>query len=248
MSEQQQQPAQLQVYDDNSALCHACATLICQQSAAAIAERSVFHLVLAGGSTPRALYQLLASDAYRERIDWQHCHIWFGDERAVPHDHPDSNFLMAQQALLQHIDMPGEQIHAMAPLPEQIQAAAEDYEKIMAQTLPKQNLFPVFDLVLLGLGPDGHTASLFPGTTALTEEKAWVAAVYVDKLASWRLTLTYPVLENARRLVFLVSGTDKAAIIGQLFQSAADLPAARLQHRANTLWLLDQAAMQAVSQ
>lgn len=241
---EQQQNNPITVYDNNSALCHGCAELICQQADAAIAAHNVFHLVLSGGSTPKALYQLLASDQYRHQLDWTHVHLWFGDERSVPHDHPDSNFLMAQQALIEHIPIAEEQVHAMAPLPDNMSQAAQDYQTAIEQHVRQRNNRPVFDLVLLGLGPDGHTASLFPDTNVLNEESAWVSPVYVDKLESWRLTLTYPVLENAQQLLFIVSGRDKAPVIKELFQTDCDLPSARLQYRGNTRWYLDVDAAQ----
>ncbi len=240
----EQQHKSITVFDSNPALCQGCAELIRQQAEAAIAGRKAFHLALSGGSTPKALHKVLADSPFREQLDWSRIHIWFGDERSVPHDHPDSNYLMAKQTLLEHVDIPAANIHPMAPLPDRMPQAAEDYQQTLARQLEIHHGFPVFDLVLLGLGPDGHTASLFPGTTALTETSAWVTPVYVDKLSSWRLTLTYPVLENARQLVFLVSGKDKAPVINQLFSASTDLPAARLQYRDNTRWLLDEAAAQ----
>ena len=199
------------VYPDPLAVAHAATQAFVESSRQAIGSRGLFHAALSGGSTPRQLFRLLASDDFRESIDWAHIHLYWSDERCVPPDHPDSNFGMAQRELLQHISIPPENIHRMkAELPD-LRRTAKEYEETLRQNLP-QNLqgFPCFDLILLGMGPDGHTASLFPGATDPSDPSAWVDTPFVEKLHAYRMTLTLEVLNAAREVVFLITGADKA--------------------------------------
>jgi 6-phosphogluconolactonase len=189
---------------------------------AAIARAGRFAVALSGGSTPRALYELLGSAEYRDRVDWSRVHLFWGDERCVPPDHPDSNFRMVQETLLAQLQIPPENIHRMMGEKEPAEAAAA-YERELRQFFalaPGQR--PRFELILLGLGEDGHTASLFPGTAALDETDRWVAAVYVGKLQSYRLTLTLPVINAAAQISFLVAGQEKSAIVRKLFGTDSD--------------------------
>ena len=200
---------------------------------AAVADHGRFFLALAGGNTPRALYAVLAQAPYRERSFWTATEVFFGDERCVAPDHPASNFGMAQTQLLRHLPIPAERIHRM--LCEQDAAyGAMHYVEALRRLPMDAHGRPVFDLILLGMGADGHIASLFPGTTALGEETEWVTAVYVDRLQSWRVTLTLPVLNAARNVFLLVAGNDKAPAVDALLTgraptAARTLPVQRLR-------------------
>jgi len=190
---------------------------------AAIARAGRFTVALSGGSTPKALYSLLASPAYIDRIDWSRTHLFWGDERCVPPDHPESNFRMVREALLSKIQIPGQNIHRMAGEKKPNEAAA-DYESELRNffALGPGHL-PRFDLILLGLGEDGHTASLFPGSAALDEGKHLVATTYVEKLKAHRLTLTLPVINAAAQVTFLVAGQSKSAVVKEILGSDSHL-------------------------
>ena len=202
---------------------------------AAVGARGVFRLALAGGSTPKSLYRRLAEEP--AACPWAATAVFFGDERCVPPEHPDSNFGMVQQTLLSSAEVRPQAILRMEgerPPPE----AAASYERLLP---------PALDLALLGMGTDGHTASLFPGTTALTEEAKKCVNVYVEKLGAQRLTLTYPVFEAAHTLLFLVTGADKAAPLKEVLLGPAAperLPSQRLfrGHRQVLLFCDDAAA------
>ena len=199
------------------------------------ARASHFRVALAGGSTPRACYLLLANER-RADVDWARVEIFFGDERCVPPDHADSNYGMARRALLDHVPIPPTQLHRMRGEDEPV-AAARAYEDVMRQTLGTEPL----DLVLLGMGPDGHTASLFPGTTALDETQAWVVANRVPQLGVDRLTLTFPVLSAARAVVVNVTGAEKAARLVEVLRGG-NLPINHVRPTGGCLWLIDEAA------
>jgi 6-phosphogluconolactonase len=199
---------------------------------AAIPLAGKFSVALSGGSTPKAMYSLLASPDYKDRVDWQRAHFFWGDERCVAPDHAESNFRMVREALLGKIPVPEKNIHRLAGEKEPDQAAA-DYEGELRHFFalgPGQ--LPRFDLILLGLGEEGHTASLFPGSTALAEQKHLVATTYVEKLKAYRLTLTLPVINNAAQVSFLIAGASKSAIVKNLLGANAqslDYPAGRVQ-------------------
>lgn len=215
-------------------------------SRTAIAQRGAFHVALSGGSTPKRLYQLLARPEWQAQLDWSHTQLYFGDERAVPPDHADSNYRMVREALLDHITLPTENVWRMRAAPAHIDQDANDYAAILCSQLPLDKLgIPVFDLVLLGMGPDGHTCSLFPDTPILQERSRWVGSVYVARLDSWRLSLTYPVLDSARQLLLLVAGSDKAPMLRQIcqpIQTAPPVPLQGINPRGTVEWHLDQAA------
>lgn len=197
----------------------------------AISQTGQFTVALSGGSTPKALYSLLASPDYRERVDWSRIHLFWGDERCVPPDHAESNFRMVQESLLSKIQIPSENVHRMMGEKEPEQAATE-YEEHLRQFfhLPRGGV-PRFDLIFLGLGEDGHTASLFPDTAALNEKEHLVATVYVEKLKAHRLTLTLPVINAAAQVTFLVSGQSKTAIVNDIVGLNSDsfiYPAAKV--------------------
>ena len=200
-------------------------------------------VALSGGSTPKHLYSLLASPDYSNRIRWNNVELFWGDERCVPPDHPESNFRMAQEALLSRIQIPAENIHRMSG-EIQPQAAAAEYEKELQKFFAlNSGGLPRFDLILLGIGEDGHTASLFPGSNALNETKRLVVAPFIEKLKSFRLTLSLPVLNNAANLGFLVAGPSKADAVKQAFSGSSDLPAARVQPVNGKLtWLITRDA------
>ena len=204
-----------------------------------------FTLSLAGGSTPEALYRLLSSEEYSRKIPWDKVHLFWGDERCVPSDHSDSNYRMVRETLLSVIDIPPENVHRIKG--ELGEAGAADYEKILRMSFNMDApAFPCFDLILLGMGADGHTASLFPGTSVLSEEKIWVRNVYVENLKSMRITLTPPVINSAAEILILVSGEGKAPALKEVLEGPFDpgrYPAQLLSRaKGNVTWLVDEAA------
>ena len=178
----------------------------------AIANSERFTVALSGGSTPKTLYSLLASPEYRGRVDWLRVHLFWGDERCVPPDHPESNYRMVREALLSRIQIPPENIHRMAGEKDPAAGAAE-YEQELHNFFQTNGAAPHFDLGLLGLGEDGHTASLFPGTPAPDETHKLVTTVYVERLNAHRLTITLPVINAGAQVSFLVAGESKSAIV-----------------------------------
>ena len=201
-----------------------------------------FTVALSGGSTPKALYTLLATPDFAQRLSWNRVHLFWGDERCVPPDHPESNYRMVRECLLAHVQIPAENVHRMAG-EKTPQTAALEYEAELKKFFElADSALPRFDLILLGLGEDGHTASLFPGSAAVNEEEHLVAAVHVDKRSTYRLTLTLPVLNAGKEVVFLVAGASKAAIVKELLggqASATNFPAARIQPRESRLtWMI----------
>ncbi|MGA2264911.1 MAG: 6-phosphogluconolactonase [Phycisphaerae bacterium] len=219
-------------------------TIICE----AVGHRGVAHVALAGGTTPHALYQILAAGATSGQIPWRKVEIFFGDERDVPQDHVESNYGMAQRNLLDHVPIDLARVHPMPADADDIQAAARQYEQDIRRIVPADGGdVPRFDLILLGMGGDGHTASLFPNTDALKEHKHLVYAGFVPVLGRKRMTFTYPLINAARHVVFLVTGSDKAeAVLGVLGESEdirKQLPAAAVHpaHGALTM-ILDAAA------
>lgn len=198
-----------------------------------IATRGRADLVLAGGSTPKRLYEQLA--AAPQPFDWGATHLWFGDERTVPPDHADSNYGMVQRALLERLPR-SPMVHRIAGEVPPAQAVA-DYTGQLAKT-PRT---PRFDVVLLGMGADGHTASLFPGTKLVDEREQLVGAAWVEKLGAFRVSLTVPALCDATLVLFLVVGADKADRVASIWLERAPLPAALIVAR-ETIWLLDRAA------
>jgi len=206
-------------------------------------SRGRFAICLSGGSTPRRLYQLLAEAPYREAIPWDRVHWFWGDERFVPWDHPDSNYRMAREALLAHVPAPEQNIHGIATAGDPA-AAARAYERELKSYYGAEALDParpLFDVELLGLGPDGHTASLFPGTNVLAERQRWVAEV-VGAKPEVRITLTYPPLESSRHTGFLVAGADKREPLAGVLSADQELPAARLRPAGELVWFVDAQA------
>lgn len=237
--------------DDPAALSREAAARLVQRANEAVAARSRFTLALSGGSTPRALYLRLAASPWRERIPWKATHVFWGDERCVPPDHPDSNYGMAHTALLAHVPIPAGNVHRLHGEMDPATAAAE-YEGVLRAVFGLQpGELPRFDLILLGLGEDGHTASLFPGTAAVHERERLVVAHWVEKLNAYRLTLTPPVLNAAAEVVFLVAGAAKAGVLRQVLKGEYEpdrYPAQIVRPADGTLvWLVDRAAARRLS-
>ncbi len=228
----------------------AAAEFIAELAEASIKERNIFTLVLSGGSTPLLLYEELARQPLSKRIDWQKTHIFWGDERCVPPDHPDSNYALAFQAVVSKVDIPTANVHRVITESDSANAAAEDYEKTLRHFFrhlagsEDQPYLPSFDLVLLGLGQDGHTASLFPGDAALEEKYRWVVAVDGASASPPvpRVTLTFPVLNKAECVIFLVSGSSKQDVFAEIMNNpgTAAYPAARIRPSGRLLWFIDE--------
>jgi 6-phosphogluconolactonase len=212
--------------------------------------KKVFSLALSGGHTPRLLCEILASDTMAGRIRWENVHIFQVDERPVPPDHPDSNYGMIREALLNHIAIPEKNVHRLPGERADCEEACRQYAIEISRTLKvPEREWPRFDMVFLGMGPDGHTASLFPGTEALEEKVLWVRPNYVEKMRTHRLTLTLPVLNAAADVVFLVAGADKAETVHQVLEGPPEqLPAQRVQpSNGRVNWFLDGWAAQKLS-
>jgi 6-phosphogluconolactonase len=194
-----------------------------------VAEQSVrnsgrFSVALSGGSTPQSFYKRLAEPAYSERTRWRDVHLFWGDERCVPPDHPESNYGMARRLMLSKIPVPGENVYRMAGEKEP-QLAAAEYERTLIGFFGlTRGAWPRFDLMLMGIGEDGHTASLFPDHDALRNHENLVVAPYVEKLKAYRLTLTLPVINHAANIWFLVSGASKAGILSKVLNSDVASP------------------------
>ena len=234
----------VRVFDDPSALMRAAADEIVPAAQGAVDERGRFTWALSGGSTPRALFHLLASDSYRERMPWNAIHFFWGDERHVPPDHPDSNFRMAREAMLDAVPVPPENIHRVPAEEPDAQRAAAEYEAALRSFFAlASGEIPRFDLILLGLGKEGHTASLFPQSEVLHERERLVAAPWVEAQKTFRVTLTPPVLNHARRAMFLVSGEDKAEALRAVLEGPREperYPAQIVE--GNRLWMVDRSA------
>ena len=238
------------IFPDTESLISGAADFIAASATRALAARGRFTLALSGGNTPKPVYARLATAAYRDRLDWNRVEIFFGDERGVPPDDPRSNYRMARTTLFDQVPMPAENIYRMRGEEDPEMAAAaytDDLQRLFggdagAGEPPREG----FDLILLGIGDNGHTASLFPGLAAVTEKKRWVMAQYVEVVGMWRLTLTPVVINAARQVAFLVSGTSKAAVLHQVLEGPYQpvvLPAQIIRpHSGELLWLLDVAA------
>ena len=237
------------IYADADALAKGAAEKLLRLAHQSVAEHGIFTLALAGGSTPRKLYTLLGSDPAFRDFPWHETHLFFGDERHVPPSHIESNYLMVSTTLLASGLVPAAHVHRVrAELPDANMAALDYDVEVHSFFTPGMRLdsLPRFDAILLGMGPDGHTASLFPGSKALEEKERWVVANWVEKFKSTRITFTFPVLNAARNVLFLIAGADKAEMLREVL----------VTHRREVLypvqqvepidgakvWLLDQAA------
>ena len=232
--------ASVEVAADLEALAHCAAEWITNLAAD---SRDRFAICLSGGSTPRRLYQLLGDAPYRDRLPWDRVHWFWGDERFVPWDNPDSNYGMAHAALFARAPAPAANIHGIATAGTPRTAAAA-YEQVLKSYYQSEILDParaLFDIQILGLGPDGHTASLIPGTSVLEERHRWVAEV-IHGRPEPRITLTYPALESSRHTAFLVTGTDKRETLSRALAGDQALPAARIHPVGELIWFVDEAA------
>ncbi|MDT7042429.1 6-phosphogluconolactonase [Candidatus Nitronereus thalassa] len=235
------------VYPTLQALTTAAAEHVIHQASLAINLRKKFTIALAGGSTPKNLYALLASPEYRTRLDWEKVEFFWGDERHVPPDHADSNYRMAHEAILGPLQIPETHIHRIQGELADAQEAANRYESLLRNRLAStDSAIPQLDLVLLGMGPDGHTASLFPGTDAVHESTRLVVAPWVEKFQTFRITMTPALINHAYQVTFLISGGEKAQVLREVkegpYQPDA-LPSQVIKPLSGHLtWLLDQEA------
>ena len=238
----------IEIVADADAMCKAAAETLVQHIGKTLQAKDVYSIALSGGSTPRRLYALLADDTELDcQIPWERIHFFWGDERHVPPDHTDSNYRMAFEALLSHIPIPSANIHRIRAEYPDARKAAEDYVRDIRRFFGITNGdMPRFNCVLLGMGSDGHTASLFPDSPALGEQNRLVVANRVEKFDSFRITLTAPVLNNADLILFLVSGVEKADALKTVLEGDAApdrYPAKLIQpSRGALIWFLDQTA------
>jgi 6-phosphogluconolactonase len=209
----------------------------------AIDERGIFRVALSGGGTPKQVHPLLLEPSRRDVVDWSRVEFFWGDERSVPPDHPESNFGVAYQTLIAQLpNVRPDRIHRMPAEAPDIEAAALSHESELRLAFDARgDEPPAFDLVWLGMGPDGHTASLFPGTAALEETERWVTANWVPDQETWRMTLTYPVLNAAREVLFVVTGDDKADAVRAIRAGGSGLPAEGVAGDG-VEWIVDAAA------
>jgi 6-phosphogluconolactonase len=234
---------QVRVFASPEHLFHAAAERFCAIGQQAIGDRGRFAVALSGGSTPRGMHEELVQN-FSSQLSWKDVFFFWSDERHVPPTDPDSNYRMANETLLSKLPIPADHIFRVPAETPNAGAAAEAYEQNMQNFFRPAAPFPRFDLILLGMGPDGHTASLFPGTTALDEKKHWVVANWVEKFSTFRITFTYPLLNNAANVMILVSGADKATMVGRALKDpAANLPCQGVKPvDGELMWFLDQAA------
>jgi 6-phosphogluconolactonase len=238
---------EIRISDDSRRLIIDAAAYVSDLIHAVLKVKNDCTLVLSGGSTPRELYAALASQPYVDSLPWDRVHLFWGDERTVPPEHEDSNYRMAREAMIDRLGIPEDNVHRI-PAEMEPEAAASAYESVLKTFFKggpfapgRDGVVPVFDLVLLGLGEDGHTASLFPETTVLEERRRWVSSVYVPRLDTHRITLTYPVINNAATVLFLVSGASKSRVLGKLFDGTGSVyPAAKVSpHSGKLVFLTD---------
>ncbi|MDX7951881.1 6-phosphogluconolactonase [Lichenihabitans sp. Uapishka_5] len=231
----------LTVYADAAALADGVAAWLTDL---ATAKGDIFTVCLSGGSTPKRLYERLAQSPYREQFPWAKTHFFFGDERFVPADNKDNNFRMARDALLAHVPVPDANVHPVNTARPTAEDAAVDYERTLRDFYGSGHLDPdrpLFDVMFLGLGPDGHTASLIPGEPILEERQKWVGSVAHGRPEA-RITLTYPVLESSANIAFLITGSEKTPMMRAARAGDTAIPAGRLQTMGHVVWFADEAA------
>ena len=236
----------IHIAPDPDTLSSLAAEQIVTTAQAAITDHANFYIALAGGRTPQRLYEMLAQAAFADRIDWRRTHVFFSDERCVPPDHDDSNYKPAAKTLLSRVPIPTGQIYRMRGELADAHQAAREYAELLRERLPSTPQgVPVLDLILLGLGQDGHIASLFPGTPILQERAKFTAAVHEEKLDSRRISLTLPVIEAARHVLMLVAGEAKADIVRDMLDTpngSARFPIHMIKPSAEIEWYIDAAA------
>ncbi len=238
------------VFTDTNSLARAAADQFISLAVEAIETNGVFTTVLSGGSTPHTMYQILATEPYSKQVNLSKFHFFWGDERSVPPDYPDSNYFHAKKTLLDKIPIPDTNVHRI--LAEKPPAeAADSYEEMLLEFFQShpgaiRNNCSSFDLVLLGMGEDGHTASLFPNSEVIHESTRWVSAVYAERLGAWRITMTPLLLNKAAQVIFLVTGSNKNWTLQKVLYGAYQpdrYPAQIIQpDSGKVLWLLDRAA------
>jgi len=205
---------EIEVFRDLDEMSHRAAERFVEAAEETIAARRPFYAALSGGSTPRTTFSLLATTDFALRFPWTSTHFFQVDERAVPPDHRESNYRMIREVMLDGAPLPPENFHRMRAESQDLESAAHDYAHEIAEVMhPLGGAFPRFDLIQLGLGTNGHTASLFPETAALDETRRWVVPNFVSEIDMWRMTLTYPVLNAAHEIIFLVADEDKADVL-----------------------------------
>lgn len=247
MTNANQENRTVRIFEDTADLYNAAATGVLQAAEDAVAKRRRFLLVLAGGETPKPLYERMSSEPFLGAFPWDVTHVFWGDERAVPPDDEQSNYGMVAEYLLQNVPLPQENIHRM-PGEEGASAAARKYARDLQTMADKGLAWPRFDLVLLGLGSDGHTASLFPGSTHPSRSAQATLAVTgsYDQRPTSRITLTPPVFNSARQIYFLVAGERKAGVVASVLEgdkSPVRYPARRIKpSRGSVTWFIDRAA------
>ncbi len=240
----------IKVFQSKESMIHSLAEAIVDLARRKAEATGRFTVALSGGSTPKPLYESFASSQYLHKIPWDKVFFFFGDERCVPHDSEDSNYHMVHEAILSKVPVPAENIFPTEMQDVNPEASAELYEKTIKKFFALgENQLPRFDLMLLGLGPDGHTASLFPGTKALEERQRLVVSNYVEKMSTHRITLTLPVINNSENIIFVVAGHDKAPVIAHILgEKTADqhlYPAQLVKATDGSLkWYLDREAYQ----
>lgn len=234
----------LEVFENSELVARAAANRFTSLAASAIKQQGRFSVALSGGQTPKRVYELLASDEFKDQINWRDVHIFFGDERPVPPDHPASNYGMALATLISKVSIPPINVHRIIGEAEP-QTSARLYETELKAFFTGAT-WPRFDLVFLGMGEDGHTASLFPGTAALKEHTAWVVANWVERLGEFRITFTAPAINAAANILFLVTGEKKAALLAEVLRGPYEperLPAQLVKPDAGSLvWMVDAEA------
>jgi 6-phosphogluconolactonase len=237
---------EITVVDDAAALADTAARAVLEIALEAVKARRRFTVALAGGGTPRATYERLAQTPFREQMPWSSTWAFFGDERGVPPDHPDSNYRMANSALLSKVPIPAEQVARIRGEADDPEAAAADYARVMTEVFgSRRGELPMFDLILLGMGVDGHTASLFPGSPVLKEVFRSVAAVHAGAASiPQRFTFTFPLINAAAHVMFLVAGAEKTKVVkAALSEPGSGLPASMVRPTTGRLvWLLDRPA------
>jgi 6-phosphogluconolactonase len=240
-----QYPGELQVYGDADRLAGAAAELFVSIARQSVKTRGRFRVALSGGSTPRNVYQLLTGDSFRNSIDWNHVDLFWGDERYVPADDRDSNYRMTAEALLRHVPVPPGNIHRVPTEISPPENAAKSYEEDIRRSFGDSLTVPQFDLIYLGLGTNGHTASLFPHSPVLHERSRLVLADFVSEVNTWRITMTAPLLNRGRTVAFLITGQQKAQVLRDVLLGPRDperLPAQLINPEGKLLWLVDEPA------
>lgn len=238
----------LRIYANGDAVARACAEEFIRLAGRAIADHGRFTVALSGGSTPKALFEILAMDPFKDEVDWWSVELFWGDERTVPPDHKDSNYRMTHESLLTKVPIPAANVHRILAESEDRDFAARVYQEEIAHVfgVEPDGPPPAFDMVMLGMGPDGHTASLFPHTAALKETKRWVVANEVPQMNTWRITMTTTLLNSAANVYFLCVGDSKTDRLVEVLEGPKDTDRLPSQLIAPTtgrcIWMLDESA------